>query len=256
MPRKRESEYAPAQKTGMNLVGFQAGPHCIVSGASGRGKTEYVVDAILGKGVHAEYEGPWNAVMIMCDNISIDQPAFKRLKKHFKGPILFHEGLPMNQDEEDDFINKLKKLAHEKYKTICIIDDLMTSTRSGSAQHFVDKMFTSARHLNTSVWELTQAHTGSRTRRLNSGYLVCFATPADVKSLAHICNSIRPETKGHDILAAYRVATESHNGHGCLVICLQQPNEFMFRNTSMSICFDMNSIPVDGNGVPHVGGFY
>jgi hypothetical protein len=156
------------------------------------------------------------------------------------------EGLPGSDKEggisEPEFMAHLEKAHNNGYKTILVIDDMMTTSKSGKAGSFVDKLFTSARHLNTSVWELTQAHTASRLRRLNAGYLVTFATPADTKSLAYICQSIRPETRGKDILAAYRISTESRDGHGCLVICLQQPNEFMFRNTDMRVAFDMSTL--------------
>lgn len=128
--------------------------------------------------------------------------------------------------------------------------------------------------------ELTQQHTGNRTRRLQCGYLVCFKvrsspsiaslrigvcvvlkygptlpqTPSDVKSLAHIAQSIRPETRGRDILACYREATSKP--HGSLIICLQQPNQFMLRNSCMSECFDIEGVAVDDNGDVRLGGKY
>lgn len=281
------------KKKAHSLIGFQAGHHCIVSGASGRGKTWYVVDAILGTGVHAGLGSPWDAVVILCDGISIKQPAFQRLKKEFTGAggVTLIEGLPrprekpmpsrsegkrqemeegamnvepasdVEEDEdegitEDDFMGLLERNFNNQWRTILVIDDLMMASKSGPAERFVDKLFTSARHLWVDVWELTQTHTGSRTRRLQTGYLVNFATPADVKSLAHICNSIKPETKGHDILQAYRTATESHNGHGCLVMCMQQPNKYMFRNTDMRVCFDLGEAPLQHHAmtldkIPH-----
>jgi hypothetical protein len=278
-PRKeRNVEVRPSQAE-KDLVGFQAGHHAIVSGASGRGKTEYTVDAVLGEGVHRYHKPQWDAVVVMCDNVSIDQPAFQRLEERFtgEGGVKFIEGLPQNPEDEEEFLGMLKEHNNDGLKTILIIDDLMNASSVGSAERFVSKLFTSARHLKTDVWELTQRHTGNRTRRLNCGYLVCFATPADVKSLSHICNSIRPETKGRDVLQAYRVATESHDGHGCLVICLQQPGRFMFRNTSkrylyppyffhtltqtatligMNVCFDLDGVPVDADGVPRLGARY
>lgn len=226
-----------------SLIGFQAGHHCIVSGASGRGKTWYTVDAILGQGHHKGFDSPWDAVIVCCDGISLKQPVFQKLQKEFtgKGGVTMVEDLP-GKDEEKAFMGLLEKNFNNKYKTLLLIDDLMTASKSGHHERFVDRLFTSARHFKTDVWELTQAHTGNRTRRLNCGYLCCFATPSDVKSLAHICASIRPETKGHDLLAAYRVATESHDGHGCLVMCLNQPNEFMFRNTDMRTCIDLAAL--------------
>ena len=265
MAPKKSARKKPPHPQKLNLVGFQPGSHAIVSGGSGRGKTHYIVDAVLGQGVHSGLGQPWDAVIVMCDGISIKQPLYVRLKKEFTGPggVRLVEGLPASSKEmaaesddtqrisEPEFMSFLEENKNNGWRTLLIIDDLMTSSKSGAHQSFVDKLFTSARHLNCDVYELTQAHTASRTRRLQCNYLVCFATPTDVKSLAHIARSIKPETKGHDILEAYRQATEGHNGHGCLVMCLGQPNEFMFRNTDMRECFDLGAAPEDPHHIPH-----
>jgi hypothetical protein len=249
----------PPQRKGKDLVGFQTGNHCIVSGASGRGKTQYVVDAILGKGVHQFHPPPWQAVVVICDSISIGQTLFKRLEKKFKGKggVTFIENLPLG--EESEFLGMLEENKNQGWRTIVVIDDLMKATTSGPGAIFVDKLFTSARHLHADIWELTHAHTGqSRVRRLQAGYLVCFATPACVLAIKHIASEISPEDKGVRIIQAYRTATESHDGHGCLVMCLNQPRCIMFRNTDMNTCFDLDPhrTPVDANNVPVIGGTY
>lgn len=256
----------PQQVRVKDLVGFQPGSHCIVSGQTGRGKTKYVVDMLLGTGVHANHKSQHDAVVVMCDRISIDQPDYQRLKRDFKGRggVRFVEGIPLdvaNADEEGGeaespqlkFIERLRKNRDKGFNTLLIIDDLMNASKVGQAERFVSQLYSSARHLKTDVWELTQVHTGSRHRRLNCGYLVLFATPADVQAIKAIGMQIKPETKGRDIIAAYREATESHGGHGCLVICLHEKPEFMFRNTSMDICFDLTAPPVDGDGAMRVG---
>lgn len=251
---KRAPDGKPKQKAVADLVGFQPGHHALVSGATGRGKTQYVVDLLTGQGVHSTRKCPWHAVIVMCDEISLMQPQYQRLKKGFKGKggIKFVIGLP--HDMQHELLEVLRDHKNRGWKTLIVVDDLMTAARRGKEQQFLDKLFTSARHLDTDVWQLTQEHTDSRTRRLNVGYLICFATPACVKSLAHVCNEIKPETGGKDILAAYRAATEDYDGHGCLVICLNEPRQFMFRNTRMDVCFDLESPPVDDDGVPILGG--
>lgn len=201
----------------------------------------------------------------------MSQPSYTRLKDQFTGAggVYLIVGIPPEQptvetdgsdDEEDPdswtqgkLIDLFDENHNNGYKTLCIIDDLMIDARKGGSRDFVDKLFTSGRHKGVDVWQLTQAHTDSRTRRLQVGYLICFATPADVSSLAHIARSVRPETKGHDVLAAYRTATESYDGHGCLIICLNQPNDIMFRNTRMDECFDLNALPVDDHGNTCIG---
>lgn len=153
--RKRDN-VTPSQKNCDNLIGFQAGNHCICSGASGRGKTWYVVDAILGSGVHKGCGSPWDAVIVMCDNISIHQPVYKKLANQFKGKgkVTFIEGLPA--DNEEEFLDMCKENHEKGMKTICVIDDLMTASRSGKTDQFVCKLFTSARHLGVDVWSLTK----------------------------------------------------------------------------------------------------
>jgi hypothetical protein len=238
-----------------DLVGFQAGHHAQVSGSTGRGKTLYVVNAILGTGVHAEHESPWQAVVVLCDNMSIGQPAYRRLAEEFDGPggVIFVEGLPDSGEAEKEFLSMLEANHNRSWSTIVVVDDLMSQTKSGTGERFLSKLFTSARHLSADIWELTQSHTNSRLRRLQVGYMVCFATPSDVRALAHVCRSIKPETGGKDILSAYRHATEGHDGHGCLVIVLHGDPQYMLRNTDMGTCYDLSAAPVDSEGFTRLG---
>lgn len=235
-PTKRK----PARK--YSLIGLQPGNHAIVSGASGRGKTEWVVDAILGEGVHEGLGSPWDCAVVVCDSVSLKQDAFKRLQSGFAGAggVEMIEGIPSG-DEEAEFMAMLEKKHDKQMRTILIFDDVMVASSSGAEKRLVDKLFTSARHLGTDVYQLTQAHTDSRTRRLQCGYLVCFGTPADTGSLAHIARSINPETGGRGIMACYRNATAGHNGHGCLVVCLNQPPEIMLRNTDMREAYALDT---------------
>lgn len=264
-PKKQPSvSVSPQQRNRRDLIGFQPGGHAIVSGRTGCGKTQYVVDMLLNRGVHKNREHQWDAVIVMCDDISIGQPLYKELVKKFTGAggVAFVQGLPMGMgenengepfDKEQSFMDMVKENHNNKHKTICIIDDLMMTSKSGRAEQFVTKLFTSLRHLGVDVWELNQAHIAARNRRLNCAYLICFDIPADQRSLAAIASQIKPETQGRDVMAAYRTATESHNRHGCLVICLNEPEDIRYRNTSMDQCFDLSAVPVDADGNIRVG---
>jgi len=248
-PRKKARTQGPGKKRGKKPHDdpwFKLGGHGIVSGASGRGKTYWLVDAILGKGVHRESgPGPWNAITVLCDNVSVDQDAFQRLAKQFtgKGGVTFYEGLPDNPEEEDEFLEHLREGQNNGLKRLILIDDLMKASSHGFGERFVDKLFTSCRHLGCTVFELNQAHTANRLRRLNAAYLVCFSTPSDVRALAHVAHSIMPEDKGKRILECYREATEDpeYDGHGCLVVCLHANPEYMLRATRMDHCFDLHA---------------
>jgi len=259
-PRKKarvknnDVHVSPAQKK-TDRIGFRAGSgHCVVSGASGRGKTQYVVSAALGTGVHKKYQRPkWDACIVMCDAISIGQDAYTKLANEWKGkgPVTFVEGIPSG-DDQDAFLELCRQHDEDGYHTLCIVDDLMNQSSSGAHNTFINTLFTSARHYHVDVWEMNQNPTASRTRRLQAAFLICFATPSDVRSIANIARQIKPENPA-PVLAAYREAVESHDGHGCLVICLNEPEEFMFRNTDMSVCFDLNSAPVNSDGKTVLG---
>jgi len=257
--KRRKVDSKPQVRKRVDLIGFQKGSHAVVSGASGCGKTKYVTDMLLSRGVHTGRGVPWDAVVVLCDTISLGQPLYEELNSKFagKGGVTFMEGLPIGViededgepvDKEEEFLQLLRDNKKKGYHTMCIIDDLMMSSKVGAADRFVTKCFTSLRHLNTDMWELNQAHVAARERRLQCGYLVCFDTPADQKSLQAIAAQIRPETKGRDIMAAYRTAIEGHDRHGCLVICLRADKDIMFRNTAMDQCFDLNAAPVDEDG--------
>lgn len=258
--RKRDGKAAkPPNRMRLDLIGFQPGGHALVSGATGTGKTSYVKDILLGKGVHKGTKPAWDAVIVLCDEFSLGQPAYHELKKEFKGKggVRFVKGLPLDiggRDRGTRFLEALRDNGNRAYKTMVIVDDLMTECETGPGKQFVDKLFTSARHCGADVYQLTQEHTYARRRRLNVRYLVCFKTPACVRSLHHICSEIRPETRGRDVLECYRQAVEQHGGHGCLVICLDQPNQFMFRSTDMRDAFDLDAPPVDEDGTPVLGG--
>lgn len=238
-----EESKRPRKKRKIDPIGFQPGHHCIVSGATGRGKTRYVVDAILGTGIHKGRKGPWDGIVVMCDEISMEQPEYERLYNKFKGKsgVQFVEGLPKNPEEEANLMEDLKNRHKDEDKTLLIIDDLMTDSNRGHAESFINKMFTSARHYGVDCWQINQQHTSNRTRRLQAGYLVCFATPSDKLSIQHLARCMHPEDKGHRIMQAYDQAVQNHDGHGCLVVCMNQKPEYMFRNTDMKVCFDMTT---------------
>lgn len=233
-------------------VGFEAGHHAVVSGATKTGKTVYVVDAILGEGTHEGTTPPWDAVIVMCDSISCKQDQFVRLQRDFDGPggVTMIEGLPIGQEDEAKFMKLLTHFKNNGYRTLIVVDDLMNDTKTGPEERFVTKLFTSVRHMDADVWEINQTHAASRARRLNAGYLIFFKTPADVESVAHIGRQIRPENKGHDVMAAYKEATQSRDGHGCLVVALHAPEEFKYRNTRMDTCFDMSKFGTTVEGLP------
>lgn len=240
------SRHAP--DGGPDSIGIRTGEHGVIAGKTRTGKTHYLVDMILGQGVHKGLAPGWDKVVVMCDTMSVGQPTYARLKKDFKGKggVTFVKGLPIDQEEEQKFIDMLSKAHNNKHKTICIIDDLMNDTKSGHSERFCDKLFTSARHLGVDTWEINQSHCANRNRRLNAGYLVFFKTPADVKSLQTVGSQIRPDNKGRDVIAAYRQATSTD--HGCLLVCLHENERYKYRNTDPRVVMDLTKVRMDEHG--------
>ena len=74
--------------------------------------------------------------------VSIGQPEYVRLEKKYKrkGGCLFIEGIP--HENQDEFLDLLKKNKESDYRTICIVDDLMNESKGGAGEKFIDKLFT------------------------------------------------------------------------------------------------------------------
>lgn len=239
---------APCEKTGgkcqCNKVGIKTGHHAIVSGATGQGKTRYVVDAILGTGPHRGMKADWDRIIVVCPALSRDQMEYQRLKANFKGKgkVRFMSRLPQNDDEMEGLISMLKDGKKAGYQTLMLVDDMMTSTRKGPEMKYLDQLYTSARHQNTDLWELVQNPCHVRTRRLQVGYMICFDTPADRNSFRFLANQMDPMHR-QSALEAYHQAIQKK--HGCLVVCLNEPDNLRYRNTNMQVGMD-----VAGSGGP------
>ena len=204
----------------------------LVCAASGHGKTEWMVDTAL------RDDAPWDSVHVICHDISVDQPAYQRLKNNFDGPVTFSRGLPENEEQEGEILNLLKK--DPKKQKLVILDDVLEESMGGRQARFVSKLFTSGRHLNCSVFQLLQRFMHQRGNRLNCEYLICGPTPADVGSLAAIARQISPEDHGKHILQCYRQATS--RPHSFLIIDLKSADPLLrLRDNSFDTVFAPNN---------------
>jgi hypothetical protein len=204
----------------------------LVCASSGHGKTHWIVDTALRK------DAPWDAVHVICHDISMDQPAYKTLKQKFKnGPVTFSRGLPEGEEQENEILDLLRKDPNKQ--KLLILDDVLEESLNGRASKFVSKLFTSGRHLNCSVFQLLQRFMHARGNRLNCEYLICGPTPADVGSLAAIARQINPEDHGKHILATYRQATSKP--HSFLIIDLKSADPILrLRDNSFDTVFHPN----------------
>lgn len=159
--------------------------------------------------------------MIVCHSISRDQPAYRRLSKEFNGPVSFHT-LPEGPEEEEELINDLKK-GQDRHQTALVFDDLLEESLGGKQGRFVSKMFTSSRHMNTSVLQLLQAFMHRRSNRLNTDYIVAFGMPADQGAVSAIGRQISPLDSGRHIVQCYQEATAKPHGHMILDLKSSDP---------------------------------
>ena len=137
-----------------------------------------------------------------------------------------------------DLIDRLNK---DKKQTCIILDDLMTSQ-----DEFMVNLFTSGRHKNCSIFELTQriftGNKASRTQRLNTNYFVLFNF-GDKQEAKSLLQKIEP-VKWKQVLEMYEDCIEKR--FGCLIIDLKC-NEIdadkdikkllKYRHTDIDNCF-------------------
>jgi hypothetical protein len=172
----------------------------VVSGASGTGKTGWLIKQLIRK------DSPFDRVIWCAPDYSLNQPKLKKLKEILKSKLIFIDGL----DEER--INELVNEGDKKgLQQAVILDDLMYEEND-----FTDDLFTSGRHKNISTIELTQRlfTKKGRTSRLNCNYFVVFPF-GDLLEMTMLARQLSP-LHFKKIIEAYKYATEK--SFGCLII--------------------------------------
>jgi hypothetical protein len=223
-----ESSQIPCRYKNRNPLQIQHPARGLVCAASGHGKTHLMTDVAL------RADAPWDHIVVICHNISINQGAYQHLKNNFKGKVDFVAGLPDTEEAEQDLMNLLQ--GDPKKQKLVILDDVLEESLTGRASKLVSKLFTSGRHLNCSVFQLLQRFVHNRSNRLNCEYLICGPTPADVGSLAAIARQMHPEDHGKHILECYRQATSIP--HGFLIIDLKSSDpQLRLRDNSFDTVF-------------------
>ena len=124
-------------------------------------------------------------------------------------------GLPVRFLLVDGALPDLDKLPRSA-RTLIVLDDLMTQA-AGSEQ--ISRLFTAGRHLNLSVFFMTQnlfqPGQYSRTIRLNTNFLFLFRSLHDTHQVAHYFRQMSREWRS--ILSAHRDATRA-NPYGYLML--------------------------------------
>src|SRR5882724_4159236 len=187
---------------------------CIIAGATGSGKTNFLTQALL-----------WQSETFSCRHIdrlvycygTYLEETFATLRQYFPTIELIN-GLPTDDTDFDSSENN-----------VLIIDDLMTDAVKSST---VSNYFTrGSHHKNLSVILLTQNyfHQGSvaRTINLNAHYTVLFKNPRNVQQVSFIGRQMFSTDR--ELKEAYKDATSRPYGYLFIDFKQSTPDQMRMR---------------------------
>jgi len=182
----------------VNTTPFEHAFTCIIAGATGSGKTNFLTQALLHSG--ETFNKPIER-LVYCYGVYLND-TFATLQSHFPQLELIQGLNTLEEIEFDPSVNNL-----------LIIDDLMTDVVKSTA---VSNYFTrGSHHKNLSFVLLTQNyfHQGSvaRTINLNAHYTVLFKNPRNVQQISFIGRQMFSTDR--ELKEAYRDATERPYGY-------------------------------------------
>lgn len=131
-------------------------PHtAIISGKTGCGKTQFVLDELLNPDV-GYYRGIFDRVFILC-------PTWTRNRTYLDRPWLWH-GSHSHRfifiDPKDKLLDCLRKLTelYADTPTLYVLDDLAASAAVSKKKDIITELSFSGRHAKQSAWILTQKY--------------------------------------------------------------------------------------------------
>lgn len=184
------------KKRNKNKIIWQHPFRAIVTGASGTGKTYWLLKQLQRK------DSPFDQIIWCAPDYSLKQPKLKNFQRNMKGNVDFIEGLDTEKINE-----LLNEYSNEGLQTCIVLDDLMYEENS-----YVNNLFTSGRHLNASIIEVTQRlfnSSKSRTNRINTNYFIIFSYP-DKSEFATLARQVSPNNY-KKIIDAYEELTKEKN---------------------------------------------
>lgn len=146
--------------------------HCIITGPTNCGKTEYLISQLRG-----EYRYVFNYIVLICPTYANN----KTYKNFARGDKRFIVIEPENNQDE---INNILEDVEEVFgglNTLVILDDCaFTKDLKQRSNKFISLAF-SGRHNNISMWVLTQQLTAiAKPFRENVACIISFFTPNKV----------------------------------------------------------------------------
>ena len=199
----------------------------IICGATGSGKTEYTLDLL-----QKDYRGFFKYIIIICPTWRYNRAYLSR-KWLFEDPdhvFLVDPGelLPKSDDPLNDtlkmFFESIGKL--DNSQVLFLIDDCSSQRGMTKKKRMLSELAFSGRHLNCSVWILTQKYNSVLTDlREQIKFLVLFYCK-DRDSFDEalrendVIPSVEERNKMRDLLAK--------NKHSKLILITEQPTSYQF----------------------------
>ena len=197
-------------------IKFIANRNCIIFGATGAGKTQFILAVIRQKLVEPM---PKNIFYMY----SVDQPFMKTWNQQESIPIKFIKGL--NFDEMDT-----------SEPSLLVIDDLILSNNQSVAEMFI----LGSHHRQVSTFFLTQNLFPKcqifRTMSANPHYFILFHSQRHFRQIATLARQIFVGSDLTRIMNAYKRASKRHRGHVVLSFDPELPEELTVVTDWWEIC--------------------
>ena len=164
--------------------------HCIITGPTNCGKTEYLVRKLRGS-----FRFVFEYIILICPTYFHN----KTYRGFALGDKRFFVFCP-NDDEEIQELLQECKIVFSNTKTLIILDDCAVTKELKKRSNEFIKLAFSGRHEGLSVWVLTQQLTSiSKPFRDNIACIIAFHNPSQVGTKTMFedhCNGIQPEARG------------------------------------------------------------
>ena len=164
--------------------------HCIITGPTNCGKTEYLVSKLRGS-----FRFVFEYIILICPTY-IHNKTYRGFAQGDKRFFVFYP----DSDEEIQEILQDCKTVFSGTNTLIILDDCAVTKELKKRSNEFIKLAFSGRHEGLSVWVLTQQLTSiSKPFRDNIACIIAFHNPSQVGTKTMFedhCNGIPPEARG------------------------------------------------------------
>ena len=164
--------------------------HCIITGPTNCGKTEYLVSKLRGS-----FRRVFEYIILICPTYVHN----KTYRGFARGDKRFFVFCPNNDEEIQEILQDCKTV-FSNTNTLIILDDCAVTKEIKKRSNELIRLAFSGRHEGFSVWVLTQQLTSiSKPFRDNIACIIAFHNPSQVGTKTMFedhCNGIPPEDRG------------------------------------------------------------